>query len=86
MTTKTTTRDWKAALRDVPGCCQLSEHLDPRNGDPLQAGDWEHLIDIVTHPIQLTLVEGEDAYTRREAKACVRWLKKHAPEHEMASL
>ena len=77
--------DWETAVNAVPSCCQIEEHLQCP-GDPLQPGDWVHLIDIVAHPIQLTLIEDQDAYTRSEARECVQWLRKFAPKHEMAKL
>ena len=77
--------DWETAVNAVPSCCQIEEHLQC-SGDPLLPGDWVHLIDIVTHPIRLTLIEDQDAYTRSEARKCVLWLRKYAPRHEMASL
>jgi len=86
MTTATKTADWETAYNAVPDFCEADQyrHFNPRY--PLLPGDWPYLIDIVILPIQITLIEGGDAYTRREARQCVRWLRKYAPSHPMASL
>jgi hypothetical protein len=79
-TTKALPYDWQTAYDAVPFHCEVYEYHD------LQAGDWRHLVEIVCHPIQLTLIEEGDFYTKREARECVRWLKKFAPRHPFARL
>jgi hypothetical protein len=80
MTTKALPYDWQTAFNAVPIHCEAGEYNE------LQPGDWRYLVEIVCHPIQITLIEGGDFYTRGEAQQCVRWLKKFAPRHPFARL
>ena len=67
------TPDQKRAMDKAPRCVDLE-----------QVEDWGHVVFRVEHPVCLRS-EGEDFYTRREALACQRWLKKFAPDSEYAS-
>ena len=62
------TRQEQKAIDSVPSCVDL-EQLD---------GTFAHVVHRVEHVVDLA-VEGEDSYTRREARACRAWLAKHAP-------
>jgi hypothetical protein len=63
------------AVEAVPECVDL-EQLD---------GTFEHVVFRVEHVVMIFREEGEDEfYSRKEANACFRWLKKYAPESEYA--
>jgi hypothetical protein len=62
------------AVKSVPSCVDKSE-LD---------GTFEHVVFRVEHVVDLFL-DGEDAYTKREARSCVSWLKKNAPHSDYAT-
>ena len=62
------TRQEQRAIDRVPSCVDLDQ-LD---------GGFAHVVHRVEHVVDLVL-EGEDFYTRRDARACISWLAKHAP-------
>lgn len=67
------TNEQKKAFKRVPSCVGL-DGWD---------GTWEHIVFNVEHPVCMYL-EGEDTYTKREARYCQKWLLKYAPESEYA--
>lgn len=69
------TKDQANAIKKIPSCVELDE-ID---------GTWEHYVYRVEHPVCLR-TEGENTYTRREAIACQKWLRKYAPESEYAQV
>lgn len=66
----------KQAVTKIPDCVDL---------DQVDEDDWSHFVFCVEHPVCLRS-EGEDFYTKSEAKACQRWLKKYAPESEYSNV
>jgi len=63
------------AIKRVPECVEM-EGLD---------GTFDHVIFRVEHVVMIFREEGEDEfYSRKEANACLRWLRKYAPQSEYA--
>lgn len=71
-----TTQQLKAVAK-VPECVEL-EQLDAKD-------TFSHVIFRVEHVVEIFAADGEDVYSRREANACRRWLKKFAPASEYAA-
>ncbi len=65
------------AVDKVPDCVELED---------LDDDTWNHVVFRVEHVVDVFQGDGEDFYTKREAKACQRWLKKHAPESEYSKV
>ena len=65
------------AFAKVPECVEL-EQLDAKE-------TFQHVIFRVEHVVEIFRVDGDDVYSRREANACRRWLKKFASCSEYAS-
>lgn len=69
------TKEQLAAVKKLPSCVEL-EGAD---------GTWEHVVYRAENPV-INQIEGENFYTKREAKACQRWLQKFAPQSKYAQI
>ena len=68
--------EFEKAMWATPACGEVCD---------VKPEDMKHLIFCVEHPVDVYQCDGDDGfYTKREAAACKRWLRKWAPKSPYA--